>query len=69
VACISGSRPTLCRKPSRYQRHFALTEAGVAVTETSTDTRLARAIREHALEVTGFVRDGMPALMRGTMRG
>lgn len=41
---------------------------GVVVTETSNDPRLTQAIRDHAREVTGFVRDGMPAMMRGMMR-
>jgi len=69
VTCMSGSLPTLFRNASRYQRHLALTAAGVAVTETSTDPGLTRAIREHALEVTGFVREGMPPMMRGMMGG
>ena len=42
---------------------------GVTVTETSNDTVLTRAIREHAQEVSRFVRDGMPAMMRGMMGG
>jgi len=37
----------------------------VVVAETSADARLARMIREHAHEVTGFVRDGMQAMMHG----
>ena len=44
-----------------------MTANGVAVTETAADPRLARIIQEHAHEVSGFVRDGMPAMMRGMM--
>src|SRR6266851_3167929 len=39
------------------------------LTETSSDPEVTKAIREHAQEVSGFVRDGMPAMMRGMMGG
>ena len=67
VRCMSDSLPTMFRNASRYNRHLALTKAGVAVTETSEDPVALAAIRRHALEVTGFVRDGMPAMMHGMM--
>ena len=67
VTCMSASLPTLFRNAKRYRRTLALTPKGVAVTETSSDPHLAGAIRAHAHEVSGFVRDGMPAMMRGTM--
>lgn len=35
--------------------------------ETSDDPALTDAIRAHAREVNGFVRDGMPAMMQGMM--
>jgi hypothetical protein len=41
----------------------------VAVAETSDDPRVTAAIRSHAAEVTGFVDDGMPAMMAGMMGG
>jgi hypothetical protein len=69
VTCMSGSLPTLFRNPSGYRRQIALTSKGVTVTETSGDPALTRAIRAHAQEVSGFVRDGMPAMMRGMMGG
>jgi hypothetical protein len=69
VTCMSDSLPTLFRNPSGYQRQVALTPKGVTVTETSGDPALTRAIRAHAQEVSGFVRDGMPAMMRGMMGG
>jgi hypothetical protein len=39
----------------------------VVAEETADDPVLTRAIRAHAQEVTGFVRDGMPPMMRGMM--
>jgi hypothetical protein len=67
VTCMSSSLPTLFRYSTSYRRELTLTAKGVAVTETSTDARITSAIREHVLEVSGFVRDGMPAMMRGMM--
>ena len=46
-----------------------MTAKGVQVTETSSDPELTQAIRAHAQEVSGFVRDGMPAMMQGMMGG
>jgi len=45
------------------------TPTGVIAEETSDDPALTQAIRAHAQEVTGFVRDGMPPMMRGMMGG
>lgn len=67
VTCMSSSLPTLFRNSNGYRRELTLTAKGVVVTETSTDPQLANAIRTHAQEVSGFVRDGMPAMMRGMM--
>jgi organic hydroperoxide reductase OsmC/OhrA len=50
-----------------YRRDLAFTAEGVVVTETSSDPRITTAIRAHAQEVSGFVHDGMPAMMRGMM--
>jgi hypothetical protein len=69
VTCMSGSLPTLFRNAGGYRRQLSLTSKGVMVTETSSDPALISAIREHAQEVSGFVRDGMPAMMRGMMGG
>lgn len=69
VTCMSSSLPTLFRNSAGYRRQLALTAKGVSVTETSGDPRLVQAIRDHAKEVSGFVRDGMPAMMRGMMGG
>jgi hypothetical protein len=55
------------RRASQYKRHLELTKSGVAVTETSEHPAVLAAIRRHADEVTGFVREGMPAMMRGMM--
>lgn len=65
VTCMSSSLPTLFRSAGDYRRELTLTKRGVAVTETSRDPRIVRAIREHAREVSGFVREGMQAMMGG----
>ena len=65
VTCMSASLPTLFRHASSYQRRLVLTPKGVAVTETSSTPEITRAIRDHAREVTGFVREGMQAMMNG----
>ncbi len=67
VNCMSSSLPTLFRNSRLYRRSHAFTAKGVAVTETSADPRIRAAIRSHAAEVTGFVDDGMPAMMAGMM--
>lgn len=67
VRCISKSLPTLFRSAKGYRRELTLSAKGVLVTETSGDPELTKAIREHAQEVSGFVRDGMPAMMQGMM--
>jgi hypothetical protein len=69
VTCMSPSLPTLFRRANGYQRHLTLTAKGVSATETSTDPHLAQLIRDHANEVSGFVRDGMPSMMQGMMGG
>jgi hypothetical protein len=68
VRCMSSSLPTMFHNASRYRRHLTLTRKGVAVEETSSDPRLVRAIHEHAREITGFVKEGMPAMMRTMMQ-
>lgn len=69
VKCMSGSLPILFGDPAGYRRQLTVTAKGVSITETSDDPRLVQAIRAHAREVTGFVKDGMPAMMRGMMGG
>ena len=67
VMCMSGSLPTLFRHPNGYRRQLTFTPTGVIAEETADDPALTQAIRAHAQEVTGFVRDGMPPMMRGMM--
>ena len=67
VRCMSDSLPTLFRNASKYHRELTLTPTGVEVIETSNDPEVIAALRRHAAEVTGFVREGMPAMMRGMM--
>ncbi len=67
VMCMSQSLPTLFRNAAGYRRRLTMTATGVIAEETAEDPALVHAIREHAREVSGFVRDGMPAMMRGMM--
>jgi hypothetical protein len=67
VMCMSGSLPTLFRHANGYHRQLTFTPTGVIAEETADDPALTQAIRGHAQEVTGFVRDGMPPMMRDMM--
>lgn len=67
VRCMSPNLPLMFRKASAYQRRLQLTPKGVSVTEISSDPRLVPTIRAHADEITSFVNDGMPAMMREMM--
>ena len=67
VMCMSQTLPTLFRYASGYRRQLTLTPTGVIAEETSDDPNLAEVIRAHAREVTGFVTDGMPAMMQEMM--
>jgi len=66
---MSRTLPTLFRNADRYNRSFASTSHGVVATETSGDAAMVAVIRAHAEEVTGFVNQGMPAMMNGMMGG
>jgi hypothetical protein len=67
VTCMSASLPTLFRRAPDYQRHITFTAKGIVAVETAADPDLTAAIRAHAREVSGFVTDGMPAMMKGMM--
>ena len=62
---ISRTLPTMFRNASRYRRHMTATPKGVAIEETSKDPKMVAVLREHAREVTGFVNEGMSAMMGG----
>jgi len=68
VQCMSATLPVMFRNSTQYQRRLELTPRGVAVVETSSNPQLVDTIRAHAREVTGFVEQGMPAMMRSMMR-
>lgn len=68
VTCMSSSLPTLFRNADGYRRRLIMTSTGVVAEETADDPVIVQAIRDHAREVTGFVVDGMPAMM-GPMMG
>ena len=65
---MSRSVPAMFRYSTLYRRQLEATSNGVAVTETADDPAMVAIIREHAREVSRFVRDGMPGMMRGMMR-
>jgi hypothetical protein len=67
IMCMSQSLPILFRRAADYRREITLTPTGVIAVETADDPELTQAIRAHAREVSGFVTDGMPAMMRGMM--
>lgn len=67
VTCMSASLPTLFQRAPDYQRHLTFTTTGVVAVETARDPAVTDAIRAHAREVTGFVTDGMPAMMAAMM--
>jgi hypothetical protein len=69
VACMSQSLPTLFRHASGYRRRLTFTPAGVIAEETADDPALTDVIRAHAREVSGFVQEGMPAMMQEMMGG
>jgi hypothetical protein len=67
VTCMSASLPTLFGRAPDYQRQISITAKGIVAVETASDPAVTQAIRAHAREVTGFVVEGMPAMMRGMM--
>ncbi|MEM6109012.1 hypothetical protein AAHS21_22660 [Mycobacterium sp. 050272] len=69
VMCMSQSLPVLFRHAGGYRRQLTLTATGVIAEETADDPALTETIRAHAREVTGFVNEGMPAMMGPAMMG
>ncbi|OBH14026.1 hypothetical protein [Mycobacterium sp. E1747] len=67
VSCMSQTLPTLFRRAGGYRRRLTFTPNGVIAEETTDDPALADVIRAHAREVTGFVDQGMPAMMQQMM--
>ena len=65
---MSRSVPAMFANSAGYQRRLEATPKGVAITETADDPAMVAVIRQHAREISGFVREGMPAMMRGMMR-
>ncbi|MBW4520622.1 MAG: hypothetical protein KME16_13075 [Scytolyngbya sp. HA4215-MV1] len=68
MIAMSSTLPILIRSANQYQRQLRLTAQGIEITETSSDPDLVAAICEHAEEVTQFIQQGMPAMMKGGMR-
>lgn len=67
IMCMSSSLPTLFQNANGYRRRLTMTSKGVIAEEIADDPALVHAIREHAREVTGFVEEGMPAMMEQMM--
>ena len=67
VTCMSQTLPTLFRQATGYRRQLTLTPTGVIAEETADDPALTETIRAHAREITGFVNEGMSAMMKGMM--
>ena len=65
VMCMSQSSRLCFAMPAATD--LTLTPTGVIAEETADDPAITQAIRDHAREVTGFVRDGMPAMMQQRM--
>lgn len=65
---MSRTVPTLFQNTGRYRRQLQVTAKGVSVTETAADTAMIELIQAHAREISGFVAEGMPAMMRGMMQ-
>ncbi|MGH7036780.1 MAG: hypothetical protein ACREE1_01390 [Stellaceae bacterium] len=65
---MSRSVPAMFAHSTAYRRKLELIPKGVAVTETAADPAMVAVIRAHAREISGFVREGMPAMMRGMMQ-
>jgi len=65
---MSRSVRAMFAHSTSYRRKLEATSKGVTVTETATDPAMVAVIRDHAREITGFVHDGMPAMMRGMMQ-
>lgn len=69
VMCMSQTLPTLFRNAAGYRRRLNVTPTGIVAEETADNPSLVPTIRAHAREVSGFVRDGMPAMMQPMMGG
>ena len=65
---MSRTVPVLFRNIERYHRQLEVTAKGVAITETASDADMVKLIKAHAKEISGFVVEGMPAMMKGMMR-
>jgi hypothetical protein len=65
---MSRTVPVLFQNIGRYRRQLEVTPKGVAITETASDADMIELIKAHAREISGFVTEGMPAMMRDMMQ-
>lgn len=64
---MSRSVPKLFAHSTGYRRELTLITRGIQVTETSDDPAIVAIIHDHAREIDGFVKDGMPRMMGSMM--
>ena len=57
------------RHANGSRRQLTFTPTGVIAEQTADDLALTETIRAHAREVSGFVNEGMPAMMQRMMGG
>ncbi len=67
ITCMSETLPTLFRNAGGYRRTLTFTPTGIIAEEIADDPALTETIRAHAREVSGFVNEGMRAMMQGMM--
>jgi hypothetical protein len=60
---MSRTVPALFRNTRRYHRQLLRTAKGIKVIETSEHADMVELIKAHAQEISGFVAEGMPAMM------
>lgn len=65
---MSRSVPAMFAHSTAYRRKLEAIPKGVSVIETADDPAMVAIIHAHAREISGFVREGMPAMMRQMMR-
>lgn len=64
---FSTTLPVIFDNASKIKLSMEMTDKGVVVTRTTTDTQVVAALQAHAGEVTELVRDGSAGMRRGMM--
>jgi len=61
---FSDTIPVLFQNKDKIKTVIDMTPKGAIVTQTSADAKVAKALQDHAVEVSELARDGMVAMMR-----